>query len=145
MWELCLGVMATASCIINYHDLGYRNVDADGNKISSTNHSCVFLNSLVLRLGNKTAIRLVGLLWLIAYGYHYTIAVLFPLSVILNMLNIMVAILISVRFCRLLYRLTLKEEEGGPLFHSDLLTTTACMWEIILACVVLAHLMLYYF
>ncbi|MGI6092668.1 MAG: hypothetical protein GX348_05070 [Veillonellaceae bacterium] len=143
MLELCLGVMATASCIINYQDLGNRNIDADGNKISSGNRSCDFLNSLVLKLGNATCIKIAGLMWLIAYGYHYIIAILFPMSVMLNMLNIMVAVLISLRFCRLMYRLT-SSQEGAPLFHSDLLTTTACIWEIILAGVVLVHLFLYY-
>lgn len=140
MLEMCLGFMAAMSGIINYQDFDARNIDFDGNKLSqSHSNSRLSFNNIFQKLSNTMSLRITGLLWILAYVYHYTIAVLFPEAVVLNILNVIVAVLLNARFLRLFYRLSINGRYRGSILHSDLLTTVSSTWEIILSGVVLLH------
>lgn len=140
MWEFLLGFIAAASCFINLQDLGIRRLNPDGENTTQRTYDCIFIGSFIAHFGKDATIKFAGMLWVAVYGYHYIIAQLSPASAILHILNIMVVILISARFCRLMYRLS--DNNYSPIFHSDLLTATACLWEVVLAGVVIIHVII---
>lgn len=76
----------------------------------------------------------VGLQWTACYIYHYTISKLFLDSVMLNMVNVLAAIITSAYFIRKIHLTTAnpntrRQKSDKP----DLLAQTSHVWQTILA------------
>lgn len=75
----------------------------------------------------------VGLQWTACYIYHYMISKLFLDLVMLNMVNVLAAVITSAYFIRKIHLATTSQPKHKKTDKPDLLAQTSHLWQTVLA------------
>lgn len=144
MLDWCLGVMAVASCILNYQSVLY---DWDGETMNPAKRFKSLLGWMIATVfsvfgtqkGQNTVLAMVGFMWAGSYIYHFLVAVLLGKSVMISIINVLTGIVTSIIFVRTMYRAS-AADAGHKSYCDDILTLAGGYWEIVLAGTVIISL-----